>query len=281
MQIISVDIEESNIVGACSSKKEKSDENSFEHYEKKMKFFICCFLWILFTGYSTATAQDTLSTAVANENQNGLDVQILNAIANRLKAKLFILDAPFKRRLYLMKDGTIDIMAGLLKRPEREGYIHFIHPPYKKRSDTVFFVPKGKSFLIQTYNDLYPLRIGTILGSKYFHQFDDDKRLTKEPLPGVMGNFEKLLLGRLDTVIYPESVGIDLIHEMGIADKIEMAPYRFSKEKHVFIGISKKSYLMNKIDQIEAVIRQMIETGEIDKIIIDYYTQRNLPIPAH
>ena len=135
-----------------------------------MKFLICCFLWVLFAGYSTATAQDTLSTAVANENRNGLDSQILKAIANRLNAKLFILDAPFKRRLYLIKDGTIDLMAGLLKRPAREEYIHFIHPPYKNRSDTVFFIPKGKSTLIHTYGDLYPLRIGTTLGSKYFHK---------------------------------------------------------------------------------------------------------------
>ena len=96
-----------------------------------------------------------------------------------------------------------------------------------------------------------------------------------------MGNFEKLLLGRLDTVIYPESVGIDLIHKMGTAEKIEVAPYRFSKEKHVFIGISKKSHLMEKIDEIESVIRQIIENGEINQIIIDYYTQRNLPIPAY
>lgn len=248
---------------------------------KKIKFFIYFLLWVLLTGDATVTAQDTLSTAVANENRKGLDAQILNAIANRLKAKLFILDAPFKRRLYLMKDGTIDLMAGLLKRTEREEYIYFIHPPYKKRSDTVFFVPRGKAALIQTYDDLYPLRIGTILGSKYFHQFDEDKRLTKEPVPGVIGNFEKLLLGRLDTVIYPESVGIDLIYKMGIADKIKVAPYRFSKEKHVFIGISKKSHLMDKIAEIESVIRQMIEKGEIDKIIIDYYTHRNLPVPAH
>jgi hypothetical protein len=38
---------------------------------------------------------------------------------------------------------------------------------------------------------------------------------------------------------------------------------------------------MDKIDKIESGIREMIETGEIEKIIIDYYTRRNLPVPAH
>lgn len=249
---------------------------------RTMKILIC--LSLLFTSLIWSPpliARETLTSSVAEKNSNGIDAEILNAIAEKLKVTLIIREDPFKRRLYLIKNGTIDLMAGLLKRPEREEYIHFVQPPYKERSDTVFFVPKGRSSLIQTYKDLYSLKIGTTLGSKYFHQFDGDNRLNKEPAPGVMTNFKKLLLGRLDTVIYPEGRGLDQIHAMGFADKIEIARYRFSKKKQVYIGISKKSHLMGKIDKIESVIRQMIEQGEIEKIIIAYYTQRNLPVPAH
>jgi polar amino acid transport system substrate-binding protein len=248
-----------------------------------MKLLICLSLMLtsLIWSLPPLIARETLATSVAKDNSNGIDVKILNAIAEKLKVTLIIREDPFKRRLYLIKNGTIDLMAGLLKRPEREEYIHFVQPPYKERSDTVFFVPKGRSSLIQTYKDLYSLKIGTTLGSKYFHQFDGDNRLNKEPVPGVVNNFKKLLLGRLDTVIFPEGRGIDQIHAMGIADKIEMARYRFSKRKQVYIGISKKSPLMNKIDKIESKIHEMIETGEIEKIIIDYYTRRDLLVPAH
>jgi polar amino acid transport system substrate-binding protein len=218
---------------------------------------------------------------VAKENRNGVSVEILTAIAKRLRAKLVIQEDPFKRRLYLMKDGTIDLISGLLKRPEREEYIHFVHPPYMKRSDTVFFVQKKNASLIDTYADLYPLKIGTILGSQYFQQFDQDTRLHKEPVSGMLINFKKLLLGRLDTVILPEAYGIEQIHKMGITDKIVMARYRFSKRKEVYIGISKKSRLMDNINEIEAIIGSMIENKEIKKIIIEYYTRRNLPVPAH
>lgn len=248
-----------------------------------MKVLICLSLLLtsLIGPLPPLIARDTLVTSVSKENRNGIDTEILNAITKKLMAKLVIQEDPFKRRLYLMKNGTIDLMAGLLKRPEREEYIHFVQPPYKERSDTVFFVPRGRSSLIQTYKDLYSLKIGTTLGSKYFHQFDGDIRLNKEPVPGVMTNFKKLLLGRLDTVIVPEGSGIDQIHKMGIANKIKMAQYRFSKKKEVYIGISKESRLMDEIDEIESVIRQMIEDKEIKKIIIDYYTRRNLPVPAH
>ena len=225
-------------------------------------------------------AIDTLSSSVGEESKNSPDAEILTAIAKRLNAKIVFLHAPFNRRLYLMKNGTIDLMAGLLKRPEREKYIHFVHPPYKERSDTIFFVPKGKASQILTYNDLYPLKIGTLLGSKYFYQFDEDNKLTKEPNPKGAFNFKKLLLGRLDTVIYAESTGIDLVHKMGIADQMEIAQFRFSKKKQVYIGISKHSRLMDNLDEIERTLGQMIACKEIQQIIIDYYTRRNLPVPA-
>lgn len=247
-----------------------------------MKILICLSLLLTsLIGFLSPLIAKTLVTSVAKESRNGIDEELLNAIAKKLKVTLILQEDPFKRRLYMMKDGTIDLMAGLLKRPEREEYIHFVQPPYIERSDTVFFVPKGKSSLIQTYKNLYPLKIGTILGSKYFHQFDEDKRLNKEPVPGGMINFKKLLLGRLDTVIFPEGPGIDQIHKMKIADKIDIAHYRFSKKKQVYIGISRKSHMMDDIQAIESVIRQMIEEGEIKKIIIGYYTQRKLPVPAH
>jgi polar amino acid transport system substrate-binding protein len=226
-------------------------------------------------------AREVLVTSVAQENRKGMDAEILTAIAKRLLATLIIREDPFKRRLYLMKNGTIDLMVGLLNRPERENYIHFIYPPYMEHSDTVFFVPKGNAARIQTYADLSSLKIGTILGSKYFHQFDRDDTLNKEPVFGMVINFKKLLRGRLDTAILPEGAGIDQMHRMGIADKIELAQYRFSKKKAVYIGISKKSRLMNKMDEIEIVIGKMIQDKEIQKIIIAYYTRRNLPVPAH
>ena len=180
----------------------------------------------------------------------------------------------------MMKDGDLDLICGLLKRLDREAYIHYIQPPYKKRSDTIFFVPKGHGDLIKTYEDLYDLKIGTIRGAKFFIRFDEDDSLRKDPVAQDTLNFKKLLLGRVDTVIINEASGIDLIHKMNISDKIEMAPYRFNREKFVYIGISKNSWLMDKIDTIEPVIRKMILSGKIRQIIEDYYTRLNLPVPA-
>lgn len=221
-----------------------------------------------------------LVVSVAEEIQNGPDAKILVAIAKELGTPLTFQYAPFKRRLLLLKSGNVDLVCGLLKRPDREIYIHYILPPYKKRSDTIFFVPKGKAGRIQRYEDLYDLKIGTVRGSKFFIRFDEDSLLSKEPVAQITLNFKKLLLGRIDTVIVNEASGIDIMHKMNISDQIEMALYRFNREKFVYIGISKNSWLMDDIQTIEPVIQKMVRSGRIRHIIESYYTNLNLPIPA-
>lgn len=52
-------------------------------------------------------------------------------------------------------------------------------------------------------------------------------------------------------------------------------------ENPVFIGISKKSFLMDRINEVEPVIKTMIISGAIDLIIADYYTSQNIPVPEY
>lgn len=250
--------------------------------EKSKHTLLLFFMVLAFSTplHKPASAMETLTTSISKEFKNGLSETILTAIAAKLERQIIIINAPFKRRLYLMKNGTIDLMAGLLKRPEREAYIHYINPPYKKRSDTVFIVLKGKRSQIKCYDDLKCLRIGCTIGSSYFHRFDNDSNLTKEVVPKGSFNFRKLLHNRLDTTAISESTGIDLIHRMGIARQVEIADFRFSEVKHVYIGISKKSPIIKHLPRIEAVIKELVASGELTTIITHYYTSRNLPVPA-
>lgn len=250
---------------------------------KRMLKGHCIIFWILAIvsfPQPSLSANEKLISSLAPEFKDGANADIIKAFVRKLGARLEIKYAPFKRRLQMMEDGDIDLLAGLMKDPVRERYIHFIHPPYKNRSDTVFFVSRGKTALVRRYEDLYHLRTGIVVGSKYFPKFDNDTRLNTEVCPFAESNFKKLVAGRIDVAVFPESAGIDLIDRMGIKEQVAAADYRFSKQKNVYIGISKKSRLMISIRQVENTLRSMIENGELKQVIVEHYTSRGLPVPV-
>lgn len=237
---------------------------------------------LLFVGISgnAAAGEPRVVMAAVSENfQGGPYDLLLTAAAHKLGMPVQFRRAPFKRRLLMMKQGNADLTCGLLRRPERESYIHFVTPPYKTRSDTIFFVPLEHSGEIKTYADLKNMRIGVERGARYFHRFDNDPTLQKERARS-KSNFNKLLLGRLDAVIQDESNGILLVHHMGVADKVAISPFRFSREKHVYFGISKKSWMIGALDQIQPRLEELIESGQARAIITGYFTSQGLPVPA-
>lgn len=86
----------------------------------------------------------TLATSMAEGWENGPDAQILKAVAKELNLDIVFSPAPFKRRLLMMKNGELDMICGLLKRPEREAYIHFVNPPIKPVPIPFSLCPKGR-----------------------------------------------------------------------------------------------------------------------------------------
>lgn len=243
---------------------------------------ICLYICLLVPVLSTsAAARDVIvSSVTGSAEEEGPNSDILHAIADRLKVRLVLLQAPFKRRLLMLEEGEIDFMVGLLKSPERKAYIHFVEPAYKNRSDVVFFVPNNMADRITRYEDLYDLTIGTTIGARYFPRFDADGKIRKDPVPRGEMSLKKMLLGRIDAVIFPEGAGIDFGYKKGVSEQVEIASFRFSRRRDVYVGISKKSTIRKELPHFERLVQEMIASGEIRKVYAAYYRLRGLPIPA-
>ena len=211
----------------------------------------------------------------------GPDIEVAKKIAEKLSLTLEFRHAPFIRCLAWMKEGSIDMMMGLLKNEEREAYIHFIEPYYKSKSNKSFYVLKGNKNLITKYEDLYGLKIGVKRGAKYFPQFDEDKKLNKFPVNDYKQNFEKLIAKRIDTFIITKDQGEYLINKLGYQGFFEEAAFSFIKKNFVYIGISKKSHLLNQTSQANKIIATMIQNGEIDSLIKNWFHTNKLPAPDY
>ena len=232
-------------------------------------------LFLLSGVFSSAWPGPPCRSAVSAEHADGVVAFIVRVVAERLNMHVEMQLAPFARRLQWMKTGKLDIMGGLLRRPERETYIYYVSPPYVDQNRKVFYVRKGEESRIRCYKDLYGLVIGTKIRSRYFHPFDTDQRLTKEAVSNVEQNFRKLLSGRIDAVIYSNRSGGLKIAEMGITDRVGVAPYAYTASNPVYIGISRQSPLMAKRSEIEAVVHKMVESGEMRALIAEYHRRHN------
>lgn len=199
-------------------------------------------------------------------SERGVDIEFMRLLAERMNLRVEFVHVPFARGLVYMEEGSIDLMTGVLRRDDREGFLHFIDPPYHTISPKAFYVLSEGGPTIETYTDLYGLRIGCIIGAKHFKRFDDDIRLRKDEVRSIHLNFKKLLEGRVDAVIYAETSGDMIVDKLGLEHKVTKAPYKYRRENHVHIVLSKASPLAHRLEEFNRHMRELVESGARETI---------------
>ena len=204
---------------------------------------------------------------IDGEKFHGIDIEILHEISERLGLTLRFIKCPFARCLEHMKEGKADLMSSLLKRSDREVYLRYLEPPYYN-DRKVFYVLKGKSHILRSYEDLYNIRVGVKRKVKYFPRFDEDTKIKKEAVTDVIQNIEKLALGRIDAFVVSETQGDYLVGISGFQGKFEKAQVIFKGHDpfYAYFGISKRSKFISQAADFEKVLAQMIEEGQVDDI---------------
>ena len=203
----------------------------------------------------------------------GVNIAIVEAVTQKLGLELvFTPDTPFKRCLVYMKDGQVDIMGGLLHTPERAETMHLLE--YTGKSKKIFVVKKGSQRDVTKYEDLEKLRIGTVLGFKYFSAFDNDKNLKKDTASTLEKSLLMLLAGRVDVVIASEAQYNSLSLENNtLLNQTQICSYAHDEYNPVHIGISKASkFGSGKYpDAFRSIVQQMYANGEIHRIREAFY----------
>lgn len=196
----------------------------------------------------------------------GIDVEFLEMLAARLGLSVEYVHYPFKRGLKLMESGEVDAMIGVLRRPEREAYLHFIEPPYKHETSKAFFVLKGREDTIARHEDLYGLRVGTVLGGRYYPGFDDDTRIIKHPVTSYDLNFRMLIAGRIDAVVMTETAGTHRVAQLGLGDTVGKATYVHRDRQDVYLALSKRSAHAVRLEEFNRVMAELVREGALDAV---------------
>lgn len=174
---------------------------------------------------------------------------------------------PWKRALLRSKNGSIDVLIGVRKTPEREQYLDFIEPAFTTTAHTAFF-KKGESFVIKSREDLQAYEGGSTFGSVLDNDFAAamSKEFKLQEVSSVEQNFLKLMAGRIDYFIAPLLPTIHIIQALH-PQKIKQLtflnePVSITKE---YIAISKNSECRFIKSELQTKLQEVKQNGTFDQ----------------
>jgi len=207
---------------------------------------------------------------IDHKKYSGIDFDVWRELAKRLNLKLNFIQFPWARCLFSMKEGLVDGMAGLAKRPEREEYMHYIDPSYYTCT-TVFYVQKGKASLIQKYEDLYKYQIGFVRDSAYFDRFDNDSKIRKYPVVKEIQLLHMLRAKRFNAFIGTDCQADFQIIQENYKGEFEKANYKPGNDVQLYVAISKKSTYAKELFRFNETMRNIVAEGIIRAFAKKYY----------
>lgn len=203
-------------------------------------------------------------SVVSDDFIGGIDIDVVKYIANQIDHEIEIILCPWKRCLRMIEKGDVDMLTSLLRNKEREQFIDFLSPAYYV-SNKVFYVLANSDVVINSYQNLEKLIIGTGLGQINDDTFDNDKRLRKIPIVNEEKLIDMLIKKRVDTFLSVENYADYIIEHQGLTSTIQKSSFRFGSTK-AHMGLSKKSHLKSQLSELNALLKEMVNGGIVDNI---------------
>lgn len=190
----------------------------------------------------------------------GLDIDVLNQLSQRTGLRFEVQRVPWARGLAALQNGKADLMTGLAKTPEREGYIHYLAQPYYGCAPRFYAAP-AQAKALQGYGQLAGLTIGQVLKSAYFEPFDSDQQLRKTAVNNESQLLEMLARGRLQTVIGTDCQVDYELRDARWKGRIAKAAYQPQAFTELYIGFSRQRDLQAQYQQVSQALAQMQAEG--------------------
>lgn len=201
----------------------------------------------------------------------GIDVEISQKIADRLGVELEISDIAFDTLITALQSGKADIVAaGMTADEDRRKNVDF-SDAYFNASQAIIVMNDSD---IASRGDLNGKKVGVQLGTtgdKYCTNEDGANDIEVAEVKRYSKGMEAvsdLIAGRIDAVVIDDFPAKKLVEKN--ADKIQKLDESLTEEEYA-IAMPKGSADLQK--EINAVISEMKESGELDQIVSKYIAE--------
>lgn len=212
-----------------------------------------------------------LQIVLPNGGATGQNVEIARQFMEQLGYKLrFTEDTPFKQCLQWLKDGKVDLMAGLLYSEQRDQDYHMFL--YDDHTVKTFFINNNVDD-IDDFSDLSGLKIAIVKGTRQFQQFDeaDETLFTRIYTDNLPEAFEMLAKGDADAVVSTDYYGKNIVaSHPDYRETIRQSSYKVIDGTKVYIALSRQSDYASDAFRINQKAIEMFLSGEFETIMMAF-----------
>ncbi|MBU3917218.1 transporter substrate-binding domain-containing protein [bacterium] len=202
---------------------------------------------------------------VVDEN-NGVFVELANAIASRADLKIKIIIAPPKRTITNFIGNKADVLFPAVDVffPPDYAYLKSSEPIYIKTD--FIFTRKGDP-LLKTIESLEGQKVGITRGYPYANELMNNKKIVFDAANGDNFNVLKLMKGRIVAFVVEEKSGLKAFEEAGLLDKMQYDKASPVSKQDVFYSFqtNEKGKRLEKL--ISRVLLEMKKDGSFGKIM--------------
>lgn len=205
----------------------------------------------------------------------GLDVELVQAVANGMDCKLNVVQGSWLELLTLLKEGNVDFVLGASKTDEREKFAYFSEPYRQERfqlyvrnehanmdvADLKAFVGAGHK--VGVVNEYY---YGDEVAELYA-----DENLRSMFIGAIISelNVARLLDEEIDGLLEDSFVGASLLRRKGLDKYIK--PHAISQgNSDVYVMFSKASVTEQQVQQFNAGMAELRNSGLYEQIVDKY-----------
>lgn len=215
----------------------------------------------------TAFAAPTIYSRIEGKKTVGPVITIAEKIFDKYGLKLKIRQVPWARAIDELRAGKLDMILTIFATEEREKFATFTVP--YGYLNTSAFVPKGRVFPLNSWNDLVGKKGLMIRGRSEGQKFDQFAKanLTLAEKKNIYTILKMIAHGgRGDYGIEKETtIRIESI-KLGVDKKIVILPTPLVSNPIRF-GISKKSQFNNLVPKVNKEIEAYVADGTIKNLV--------------
>lgn len=199
-----------------------------------------------------------------NGKPTGLDIEILQAVAQKAGIEFKYNFVPWERALYLTKNKQADAIISLFKTAEREEFLLFPEEGLAYERN-VIFAKENYNREINKIDDLKNLTIGVTSGYSYGPEFDDYVGVNKDFSNDQDTMIRKFANNRFEIFITNELVGHYLLKKQGVANYKTLG--YVADDQMLYMGISKGMADSEILyDKVNTALKELKQSGELDAI---------------